>query len=331
MKAFVIDKYGEAGQIKKVTMRPVGPEDVLVKISAASINPLDLKIRDGKLKPILPYMLPLILGNDMAGVVVKVGPKVSKFTVGDEVYARPNQGRIGTFAEYISVAEQDVARKPKTLSMNEAAAVPLVGLTAWQILVERANIQKGDKVLIHAGSGGVGTFAIQLAKHLGATVATTVSKDNFKLVKDLGADVIIDYKTQQFEDILEGYDLVLDTQGGTTLEKSVQVLKPGGKVISISGPPDYAFAKSAGLNIVLRFAMSVLGRKMNKLAKRHGVSYSFLFMASSGEQLKKLAEIIDQGLIRIVIDRIFPFDSTKAALAYVEGGRAKGKVVVSIE
>lgn len=330
MRAFGINKYGEPVQLKKVAMPSIGPEDVLVKISAASINPLDLKIREGKLKPILPYKLPLILGNDMAGVVVKVGPKVTKFTVGDEVYARPNQDRIGTFAEYISVAEQDVAHKPKTLSMGEAAAVPLVGLTAWQILVERANIQKGDKVLIHAGSGGVGTFAIQLAKYLGAYVATTASKDNLTLVKDLGADVVIDYKTQQFEDILHGYDLVLDTQGGSTLEKSVQVLKPGGRIVSISGPPDYAFAKSAGLNIVLRVAMTMLSRKIHKLAKRHGVGYSFLFMASSGEQLTELAKLIDQGVIRIVIDRMFPFESTKEALAYAEGGRAKGKVVVSI-
>ena len=305
-------------------------DDVLVQIHAASVNPLDLKIRDGKLKLVLPYRLPFILGNDLAGVVVRVGSRVRRFKQGDEVYARPDKDRIGAFAEFISIKEDAVANKPEELTMEEAASIPLVGLTAWQALVERANLKTGQKVLIHAGSGGVGTIAIQLAKHVGATVATTTSTANIDWVKRLGADIVIDYRKGDFETILQDYDVVLDTLGGEVLEKSLRVLKPGGKLISISGPPDPDFAKDIGSSWSLRLAMRLLSYRIRKKANRHHVSYSFLFMRPSGDQLREIGSLIDSGIIRPVVDRVFPFESTKNALAYLEKGRAKGKVIVKV-
>ena len=305
-------------------------DDVLVQIHAASVNPVDFKIRDGDLKPLLPYKPPLIMGNDLAGIVIKAGPNVEGFKPGDEVYARADKDRIGSFAEVIAVSEHAVAEKPHTLDLVQAASVPLVGLTAWQALVERANLQRGQKVLIHAGSGGVGTIAIQLAKHLGADVATTTSTANVEWVKNLGADVVIDYKKDDFENIVRDYDIVFDTLGGDTLEKSLGVVKRGGKVISVAGPPEPAFAKEYGLNWALIQAIRVLSFRIRRKAKRRGVTYSFLFMKPSGNQLRELSYLIDSGAIRPVVDRVFPFESTQEALAYVEKGHAKGKVVVQI-
>src|SRR2546421_2413000 len=237
MKAFVVDRYKSKSAVRLGQMPEpeVRDDDVLVQVHAASLNQLDSKIRDGEFKLILPYRLPLILGNDVAGVVVRVGSRVRRFKPGDEVYARPDQDRIGTFAEFISIQEDAVANKHEELTMEEAASIPLVGLTAWQALIERVNLKKGQKVFIQAGSGGVGTFAIQLAKHLGATVATTTSTANLDWVQRLGADIVIDYKQDDFETILHEYDVVLHSQGGETLEKSLRVLKPGGMLISISG------------------------------------------------------------------------------------------------
>jgi NADPH:quinone reductase-like Zn-dependent oxidoreductase len=332
MKAFIVDRYGSNDGVRFGEMPDpeLRENDVLVQIHAASVNPLDLKIRDGKLKLILPYHLPLILGNDLAGVVVRVGSQVRRFKPGDEVYARPDQDRIGAFAEFISMNEDAVANKPKELTMEEAASIPLVGLTAWQALIERANLKKGQKVLIHAGSGGVGTFAIQLAKHVGAIVATTTSTANLDWVKRLGADIVIDYRKDDFETILRDYDVVLDTLGGETLKKSLRVLKPGGKLISLSGPPDPDFAKDIGSTWTLRLVMRLLSYRIRKKAKRHHVSYSFLFMRASGDQLREIGSLIDSGIIRPVVDRVFPFASTKEALVYVEKGRAKGKVIVKV-
>lgn len=332
MKAFFIDRYGKKNGAR-IGERP-DPElrdgDVLVQVHAAGVNPLDSKIRDGEFKLILPYRLPLILGNEVAGVVVRVGPKVRRFKPGDEVYARPDKDRIGTFAEFIAIREADLAIKPKDLSMEEAASIPLVGLTAWQALIEKANLKKGQKVLIHAGSGGVGTFAIQLAKHIGATVATTTSTANVDLVRNLGADIVIDYKKDDFETVLSGYDVVLNSLGKDTLEKSLRVLKPSGKLISISGPPDPDFADELGSGWFLRLVMRLLSSGIRKKAKSHRVGYSFLFMRASGDQLREITSLIDSGIIRPVVDRIFPFASTSDALAYVETGRAKGKVVVKV-
>jgi NADPH:quinone reductase-like Zn-dependent oxidoreductase len=334
MRAFVVERYADADSVRAgdVPDPQVGDDDVLVQIHAASVNPLDLKIRDGDFKAILPYRTPFVLGNDLAGVVVAVGARVTRFAVGDEVYARPDKDRIGTFAELIAIGQDDVAIKPTTLTMEEAASIPVVGLASWQALVERANVQPGRKVLIHAGSGGVGTIAIQLAKHLGASVATTTSTQNIDLVNGLGADVVIDYKKQAFETILHDYDMVLDTLGGQTLEKSLQVLKPGGKLISIVGPPDPAFAKELGANPVVRLAMAALSFRTRLRARRHHVTYSFLFMKASGDQLREITSLIDAGTIRPVVDKVFPFESTREALAYVEEGRAKaGKVVIRMK
>src|SRR5829696_8674978 len=334
MKAFIVERYGDAGAVLAGEMPDpdVGEDDVLVQIHAASVNPLDLKTRDGAYKAILPYRVPFVLGNDLAGVVVGVGAGVTRFTVGDEVYARPNKNRIGTVAELLEIHQDDVATKPTTLTMQEAASIPLVGLTSWQALVERANLQKGQRVLIHAGSGGVGTIAIQLAKQLGASVATTTSTANVELVKDLGADVVVDYKKQAFETVLHDYDVVLDTLGGETLEKSLHVLKPGGKVISIAGPPDPAFAKELGANPVVSLVMTALSFRTRQRARRHHVTYSFLFMRASGDQLREVTALIEAGKIRPVVDRVFAFESTREALEYVEKGRAKaGKVVVSMK
>jgi NADPH:quinone reductase-like Zn-dependent oxidoreductase len=260
-----------------------------------------------------------------------VGANVRQFKPGDAVYARPGQDRIGTFAEYIAIDAGDVALKPANLSMEEAASIPLVALTAWQALVERAKLQKGQRVLIHAGSGGVGTIAIQLAKHLGAHVATTVSTANIDLVKSLGADVVVDYKKDDFDKVLKGYDVVLNSLGKDTLEKSLAVLKPGGKLISISGPPDPDFARENGFGWLLRQVMRFLSLSIRRKSKRRGIGYSFLFMTANGAQLGKITSLIEAGAIRPVIDRAFQFEKTNEALDYVETGRVKGKVVIAVK
>ncbi|MBP2541191.1 NADP-dependent oxidoreductase [Agrobacterium sp. CCNWLW32] len=332
MKAFVVDKYKKKAPLRLADMPDpvIGANDVLVRIEATAINLLDSKVRDGEFKLFLPYRPPFLLGHDLAGTVIHVGANVRQFKSGDEIYARPRDGRIGTFAEMIAVDASDLALKPKSLSMEQAASIPLVGLTAWQALVEVGKVKPGQKVFIQAGSGGVGTFAIQLAKHLGATVATTTSTANIELVKSLGADVVIDYKRQDFEQVLSGCDLALNSQDAKTLAKSVNVLKPGGKLISISGPPDVPFAKSLRLSLILRLVTRMLSRGILKRAKSRGVDYSFLFMRAEGQQLREIAKLIDNGAIRPVVDKVFPFARTADALAYVETGRAKGKVVVAV-
>lgn len=333
MKAFILNRYGkkEKLHLSEIAEPVLNEQDVLVQVHAASVNLLDSKIRDGEFKLILPYKTPLPLGHDVAGIVTKVGSKVGKFKVGDEVYARPADHRIGTFSEFIAIHQNDVALKPKNISMEEAASIPLVGLTAWQALVEKANLKKGQKVFIQAGSGGVGTFAIQLAKHLGATVATTTSAANTDLVKSLGADVVIDYRKEDFETILNDYDVVLNSQDGKTLEKSLRVLKQGGKVISISGPPDPAFGHEIGANWFLTLVLKLLSAGIRKKAKRLGVNFSFLFMKAQGEQLGQITKLIESGVLKPVIDKVFPFEQTNEAMSYVESGRAKGKVVIRVK
>ncbi|WP_427874387.1 NADP-dependent oxidoreductase [Flavobacterium sp. MMS24-S5] len=236
MKAYTISRYSKKDLLKlsEVDRPAIKPNEVLIEIHAAGINQLDAKIKSGEFKMMLKYQMPLVLGHDVAGVVIEVGVDVKRFKVGDEVYSRPSDYHIGGFAEFIAVDQADVALKPKNISMNEAASLPLVALTVWQAFMEKAHFTKGQKVFIQAGSGGVGTIAIQLAKHLGATVATTASRGNFELVKNLGADVAIDYRTQDFENQLKDYDLVLNSQDSKTLEKSLRILRPGGKVVSIS-------------------------------------------------------------------------------------------------
>ena len=332
MKAFIVDRYGKgaplrAGEVPEPDLRA---DEVLIQVHAAAVNLIDAKLRDGEFKLLLPYRTPFVLGHDVAGVVVRVGPRVRHFKVGDEVYSRPDDLRIGTFAEFVAVREDSVALKPRNLSMEEAASIPLVGLTAWQALVERAQLRKGQKVFIQAGSGGVGTFAIQLAKHLGATVATTTSAGNAALVKSLGADVVIDYRKDAFEDQLRGYDVVLNSQDSQTLKKSLGVLEPGGHLISISGPPDPQFAEDIKAPWPVKQVMRALSFGVRRQARRLQLRYAFLFMKASGSQLKQIASLIEAGAIRPVVDKVFPFESTNDALAYVESGRAKGKVVIKV-
>ena len=332
MKAFALDRYGKTAKLRlaEVPEPELGEDEVLVDVHAAGINVLDSKIRNGEFRQLLPFRFPVILGNDVAGIVVRTGSRVRQFKPGDEVYARPDTRRMGGFAERIAMSEHDVAIKPRSVSMEEAASLPLVALTAWQVLIERANLQNAQKVFIHAGSGGVGTIAIQLAKHRGAFVATTTGTDNVAWVKALGADVVIDYRKENFAAALSDYDVVVNSLGNDVLEKSVQVLKAGGKLISISGPPDPAFAQQIGASWPIKQIMRLLSRRIRAQARRRGVDYSFLFMRASGEQLREITVLVDAGVIRPVVDRVFTFESLNQAMAYVDTGRAKGKVVVKI-
>lgn len=329
VRAFVVNQYKGPLQEADVPEPVVGERDVLVQVRAAGLNQLDEKIRTGEFKQILPYKLPLVLGHDLAGTVVRVGAKVQGFTPGDEVYARPRDGRIGTFAERVAVDEADLALKPASIGMEQAGSLPLVALTAWQALVERGNVQPGQKVLVHAGAGGVGTIAIQIAKHLGAHVATTAGAANADFVRELGADIVIDYRSQDFEELLDGYDLVLDSLGGENLEKSLRVLRPGGKAIGISGPPDPAFAREKGLNPVLRLAISAMSARIRRQAKKLGVTYEFLFMRASGDQLRQIAALVEEGALRPVVGKTFPFDETARALDALAHGRVRGKAVIT--
>lgn len=330
MKAAYISRYGNIDdvQLDEQSQPPLTADAVLVKVHAASINPLDLRVLEGEFKAILPVKFPFILGNDFAGTVVEVGSKVTQFKAGDEVYAKTDLN--GAFAEYTVVQQSSLALKPQNISMEQAAALPLVALTSWQALVEIAKVKAGQKVLIHAGSGGVGSIAIQLAKSLGATVATTTSAKNSGWVKELGADIIIDYKTMDFEQELKDYDVVLDTQGGKTLEKSLNVLKRGGRLISISGPPDHAFAEAINPNWFLKCVIPMLSWSIRHKAKR-GITYSFLFMQPNGQQLSKITELVEAGKIKPVVDQTYDFIQIKEALQYVNTGRAKGKVVLQFD
>jgi len=332
MKAMIIDRYGKVPMcMAEVPTPEINEYEVLAEIHAASINPIDFKIRDGKVKMLLKYEMPLILGNDFSGVITKVGSKVTHFKVGDEIYARPRKNKIGTFAEYIAIHEDDIALKPKNLSFEEAASIPLVGLTSYQALHDIMQLQKGQKILIHAGSGGVGTFAIQLAKIMGATVTTTASEAGANLVTSLGADEIINYKTEKFEDILKNYDAVFDTIGGATLEKSFNIIKSGGNIVSVSGMPNARFGKEFGSGFFKTLLFSLASKKLTALEKKHNAQYSFLFMKPSGDQLRTIANYIEAGKIKPVIDRVFPFEDAQKAMEYSESGRAKGKIIVKIK
>jgi alcohol dehydrogenase len=332
MKSVRIHRYGGNDVVRiEETARPTpGPGDLLVAVHAASINPVDFKIRDGALKVLVRYPMPLTLGNDLSGVVEEVGPNVTRYKPGDCIYARLDKNRIGAFAEWALVSEQAAASKPAGISHVEAASLPLVGLTAWQALIDLGKVSRGQKVLIHAGSGGVGTFAIQLAKHLGAYVATTASARNHDLVKRLGADEVIDYRTTRFEDLLSDYDMVFDTQGGDTLERSFRVVRRGGTIVTVGGKPDAKFARAWGLSGVLVFVLGILSRKVTRLARERGVSFEYLFMHPSGQQLSEIGALVDQGVIKPVIDRTFSLVEARDGLAYVESGRAVGKVVIEI-
>lgn len=334
MQAFIVKKYGkkEKLHLTELPEPKVKENEVLVQIHSAGVNLLDSIMQWGDFKLFLPYKTPFVNGHDMAGIVTKVGTRVTKYKVGDEVYSRVGDYRIGTFAEQIAVQENDLALKPKNLSMVEAASIPLVALTVWQALVENAKLRKGQKVFIQAGSGGVGTIAIQLAKHLGATVATTTSTTNVELVRALGADIIIDYKKEDFADKLKDYDLVLhSSRDKKVLEKSLRLLKPGGMLISLTGPPTPEFAVELDLPWYLKLVMNLMSSNARRLANKLNVTFYFLFMRASGKQLSEITKLIEDGVIKPVIDKVFPFEQTNEALTYVESGRVKGKVVINFK
>jgi alcohol dehydrogenase len=330
MKAALIRKYSGAVAVEEITQPVPGPGDLLVRVRAASVNPVDFKIRDGKVKQLIRYKMPLVLGNDLAGDVEAVGPGVTKFAVGDAIYTRLDKDRIGAFAEYVLVRESAAANKPANLGYDEAASLPLVALTAWQALIDIAKLKAGQRVLIHAGSGGVGTFAIQLARHLGAEVVTTASPRNHELVRSLGATTIIDYKTERFEDKAGECDVVFDTQGGETLQRSFSVIRRGGVVVTVGGVPDAKFARAWGVSAPVVWALAFMMRKVTRLAKEHDARFEYLFMRADGSELASVAELVEKGEIRPVLDKRYSLAEITDALAYVESGRAVGKVVIQI-
>jgi alcohol dehydrogenase len=332
MKAAVIDRYGGNDLVKvtDIAVPMMGPKDVLVRVHAASVNPLDVKIRDGKLKTLLKYRFPLVLGNDLSGVVSDVGAHVTRFKKGDAIYARLDKDRIGTFAEFAVVREGAAALKPTNVTFEEAASLPLVALTAWQALVEIGKLGANQRVLIHAGSGGVGSVAIQLARHLGAMIFTTVGQRNMELVRRLGADVPIDYRNARFEDVAKDCDVVLDSAGGDTLVRCFDCVKPGGVVVSIGTTPSKAFARSWGLNPIIVLAISVMSRKATAAARDHNARFEYLFMRADGEQLREIARLVEGAVIKPLVDRVFPLEQVREALAYSESGRATGKVVIRV-
>jgi len=333
MRALTFKRYGKSPDIgfMEVAKPSIKPDELLVDVYAVGLNPVDNMIPTGIFKEVLKFEMPGTMGSDVAGVVVGVGSAVTKFKVGDQVFASVFDLGVGTLAEFVAVPEFAAAHKPESLSYVQAASVPMVGLTSWQALRERGNLESGQKIFIPAGSGGIGTFAIQLAKYIGAKVATTTSAANAYLVRSLGADEVIDYKAQKFESVLDSYDLVLGTLRGDEVERSVSVLKPGGKIVSLIGPLDKAFAEKRGMSFIFKVIFSLMSRKIKSLAKRHGVSYSFLFVRPDGAQLQEIADIISAGSIKPVIDKVFSFEDAKEALAYLAQGRAKGKVVVQMK
>lgn len=332
MKAFTFKRYGKSPELgfDDVDFPSPGDDEILVKVYAVGLNPIDNMIPTGMFKRVLHFSLPATLGSDVSGVVVATGRRVTRFNAGDEVFASIFDRGTGSLAEFARVPENLAALKPATLDFVQAASLPMVSLTSWQALTERAKLRAGQKVFIPAGSGGIGSFAIQLAKHLGATVGTTTSTANIDWVSRLGADEVVDYKKQEFEKVLSGYDIVLGTIRGDAIEKSTQILKPGGKIVSLIGPLDTAFARERHLNVFLRFVLGLMSRKIMRLSKKRGLTYSFLFVRPDGSQLSQIAELMDAQRIKPVIDNIFPFAETGDAFAYLARGHAKGKVVVKI-
>lgn len=333
MKALTFKRYGKTPEIgiTEVPRPTLRPDEMLVEVHAAGLNPIDNMITTGMFKLVLKFQLPAVMGSDLAGVVVEVGSSVTRFKPGDEIFASIFDQGTGSLAEFAVVPQHLAARKPANLDFVQAASVPMVGLTSWQALKERANVQTGHRVFIPAGSGGIGTFAIQLAKHLGAYVATTTSTANVAQVKSLGADDVIDYKKQEFDQVLRGYNVVLGTIRGDALEKSIGILKPGGKIISLIGPLDAAFAQARKLNFVLELIFGLMSRKIIRMAAKKDVDYSFLFVRPDGERLNEIGALLDAGHIHPVVDKLFPFDQAEQALEYLSQGRAKGKVVVRMQ
>jgi len=333
MRAFVLSDYGgpECTALTDVPQPAPRANELLVRVRAAGLNPVDYKIRAGQLKIIHKYPLPIVMGNELAGVVETVGSSVTRFAKGDRVFARVDKNIMGAFADYAVVHEDHAAPMLEALDFPSAAALPLAGLTALQALRDELHLSTGDRIFIPGGAGGVGTFAIQIAKHFGAYVATTASARGDALVKRLGADVVIDYVSERFEDKLSGYDCAFDLIGGDTLARLWPVLKRGGRVVSIAGMPEPVTArKDLGEGKALAALFWVASLTTRWRAARHGTSYRYLFMHPSGVDLAYLASLIEAGKLKVVIDRVFPFAEAKEAMAYLETGRAKGKVVLAM-
>ena len=332
MKALTFKRYGKSPDIgfAEVPRPTLKPDELLVEVHAAGVNPIDNMIPTGLFKAVVKFELPATLGSDLAGVVTEVGSRVTRFKPGDAVFASIFDTGTGAIAEFAVVPESVAALKPDNLDFVQAAAIPMVGLTSWQALKERVNLRAGQKVFIPAGSGGIGTFAIQLAKQMGAKVGTTTSTGNVDLVRSLGADEVVDYKKEEFENVLRGYDAVLGTVRGDALEKAVGILKPRGTMVSLVGPLDAAFARARRLNFVLTFVFGMMSRKIKRLAKKQDVTYSFLFAHPDGGQLAQIGELLKAERIHPVVDKVFPFEQAKEALAYLAQGRAKGKVVIKL-
>lgn len=333
MKALVLKRYGGPDHVEFADIpRPVpNADEILVQVRAVGLNPIDNMIPKGTFKPIMKFELPATMGSDLAGVVVEVGKSVTRFKVGDEVFASIFDLGTGSLAEFAVVPESAAALKPSNLDFVPAASTPMVGLTAWQALKARANVQPGQKVFIPAGSGGIGTFAIQLAKHLGAKVGTTTSSNNVALVESLGAEEVVDYKKQDFQDVLQDYDVVLNTLPGDEIKKSLRILKPGSLVMSLVGPLDPAFGRARRMSALFVFIFWLMSFRFVRQARKVRVSYSTLWVHPSGSQLSEIGKLLGAGTIRPVVDKVFPFEQAKAALAYLETGRAKGKVVVQMQ
>lgn len=330
MKALTFKRYGKSPEIgfADVPRPTLKADELLVQVHAASVNPIDNMIPTGLFKAVVRLELPATLGSDLAGVVTEVGSSVTRFKVGDAVFASTFDLGTGAIAEYAVVPESAAALKPVNLDFVQAASIPMVGLTSWQALKERMNLQTGQKVFIPAGSGGIGTFAIQFAKHLGAKVGTTTSTGNVDLVRSLGADEVVDYKKQELEAVLRDYDAVLGTVRGDSIEKSIGILKARGRIVSLVGPLDVAFARARRLNVVLTFVFALMSRKIMRLARKRDVAYSFLFARPDGDQLAQIGKLLETQRIRPVIDKVFPFEQAREALEYLARGRSRGKVVV---
>lgn len=332
MKALTFSRYSKVPEyaFMDVPVPIVKPNELLVKVYAASINPIDNMIPTGMFKAVLNFQLPTTLGSDLAGEVVAVGKKVTLFKPGDLIFASIFDLGIGSLAEFAAIPEHTASLKPSNLDFVQAASIPMVALTSWQVIKERANIQPGQKVFIPAGSGGIGTFAIQLAKHFGAYVATTTSSKNIKLVRSLGADEVVDYKSEDFEVRLNNYDLALGTVRGDILEKSVSILNRGGKLVSLVGPLDKQFAQDRKMHFIFKFLFKLMSRKIIKLSAKNNISYSFLFVRPDGRLLSKITQLLENKIITPVIDQVFPFEKSKEALSYLAQGHSKGKVVIKI-
>lgn len=333
MRAFVLTRYGgpEVAEIREMPRPSPKPDEVLVRVRAAGLNPVDFKTREGQLRVVQRYPLPAVMGNELAGVVEACGAGVTGFAVGDRVFARTPKSEMGALADYAVVPEDMLARMPEMLGFEAAAGIPLAGLTALQALRDELALKPGSRVFIPGGAGGVGTFAIQIARWLGAEVTTTASPRGRALVERLGADVVIDYTTQRFEDHVRDMDGVFDLIGGDTLRKSFGVVKPGGKVVSVAGMPEPETArKDLGRGPLLAALFWFASYGLRAAARRHGVRYRYLFMHPSGAELAELGHLVERGELTPVIDRVFPFAEIGEAFAYLESGRAKGKIVVNL-